>query len=75
MIRDIAQCYEVHSYDAQAILAVVTSTFAGQVATDVLLSFIPVLGWAAKSGTASATTFVAGAVIADHFEDLSNLPS
>lgn len=73
MVNDIAKCFEVHSYDAQAILTVIASTVAGHAASDALLSWIPIVGWAVKSGTAASITGAAGALIVEHFEGLSPL--
>lgn len=74
MVKDIADCFEVASYDAQAILTVVGSAFTGYVAADAILSWIPIVGWAAKAGTAAAVTGAAGALMIDHFAGLSPLP-
>jgi uncharacterized protein (DUF697 family) len=71
MVADIAACFGVHSYSAQAVLTVISTNLTGHVAADVLLSMIPGIGWAIKSGVAAGITKAAGEIIIEYFKERS----
>lgn len=73
MIRDVAASFEVRSYNVEEISAAIAATFAGRVAADGLLSFVPVVGWAVKAGVAASVTKGAGEIVIRYFRDRSAL--
>ena len=71
MVHDIAVCFGVHSYSAQTVLTLVGTNLTGHVAADTLLSLVPGIGWAIKSGIAASITKAAGEIIIDYFKKRS----
>ena len=71
MVHDIAACFGVHSYSAQAVLTVVGTNLTGHVAADTLLSLVPGVGWVIKSGIAASITKAAGEIIIEYFRERS----
>jgi uncharacterized protein (DUF697 family) len=73
MVGQVADCFQVRNYDAEAVMTVLTATIGGRMAVE-LLSFIPILGWAVKAGVAASVTKAVGEAVIAHFRNLSNLP-
>lgn len=71
MVAEIAECFGVTSYSAQAVITVVGANIAGHAYADMLLSLIPGVGWAIKSGVAAGITKTAGEIIIEYFKERS----
>ena len=71
MVADIAHCFGVHSYSAQAVLTILGTNLTGHIAADGLLSMLPGIGWAIKAGVAASITKAAGEIIIEYFRDRS----
>lgn len=78
MIRQVAEKFDIASFDEEALRAhlggIVASAVGGAVASE-LGGLIPVVGWIAKSAAMSGKAKLIGAAVIDYFERLSPLPA
>jgi uncharacterized protein (DUF697 family) len=71
MCESVARAFGVHEASVEATFSAIAGTVVGRTAADVLLSVIPVVGWAIKAGVAAATTKALGEAIISHYRDRS----
>lgn len=77
MIRQVADVFEIPGFDENAALTTISGTVASGVAGSVIaegVGWIPVVGWAVKSGMMSAKAKVIGDAVVNYFYQLSPLP-
>lgn len=65
---------ELNKQAAAQIFTSVAAPLIGSKIAHTVLDFIPVLGWAAKSGVAFGVTKLVGEALIAHFEDVTTLP-
>lgn len=73
MVKDVAKAFEVIHYSVEEVITAIGATIAGRLASDGILSFVPVLGWAIKSVVAAGVTKAAGEIVIEYFRDRSPL--
>lgn len=73
MVNDVAKAFEVNTYSIEEITTAIAATIAGRIASDGILSFVPIVGWAVKAGVAGAVTKAAGEIVIDYFKKRSPL--
>lgn len=71
IVKDIAKAFGVESYNIEEISAAVGATITGKIVAAEALSFIPVYGWAIKSGVAAAVTKTMGETMINYFKKRS----
>jgi uncharacterized protein (DUF697 family) len=71
MCEGVARAFGVEEASAEATFSAIAGTVVGRTAADVMLSVIPVVGWAVKAGVAAATTKAIGEGIISHYRDRS----
>ena len=73
MCHDIAKCFQVTDYAAEAEIGTVSASVAGHAVADTVLTYIPVFGWAAKAAVAGSVTLTLGEALTQYFEERSPL--
>lgn len=74
LVGDVAKAFAVEHYTIDQLVAAAGATLTGKVIAGELLSLVPGLGWAVKSGVAAGVTKVAGEIVIDYFAQRSPLP-
>jgi uncharacterized protein (DUF697 family) len=69
--REVADCFEVEHWNAEALTAAIGASVTGKVIAGESLSFFPGVGWAVKSVVAGAVTKAVGEVIIQYFKSQS----
>jgi uncharacterized protein (DUF697 family) len=69
--REVADCFEVEHWNAEALTAAIGASVTGKVIAVESLSFFPGVGWAVKSVVAGAVTKAVGEVIIQYFKSQS----
>ncbi|WP_020534477.1 hypothetical protein [Lewinella cohaerens] len=73
MVANVAKCFEVKKFDAEAVLTAAGATVTGKTIFHTLLDFFPP-AWFLKSGTAAAVTKAVGEIVILHFKSRTTLP-
>jgi len=73
MVHDVAKAFGVEDYNIDEITTAVAATAASKAASDGVLSFFPIIGWAAKAGLAGAMTKTVGEFVIKYFKTRSPL--
>jgi uncharacterized protein (DUF697 family) len=73
MVNDVAKALEVVHFNVEEVITAIGATIAGRVASDGLLSFVPIVGWAIKSAVAAGVTKAAGEIVIEYFKSRSSL--
>lgn len=71
LVKDVAKAFGVHSYNLEEVTAAISASASGKVIAGELLSVIPVVGWAIKSGVAGGITKTVGEVLIAYMKDRS----
>lgn len=77
MVMQVGSVYgvDLDRTNAAAVFATVAAPLIGSKIAHSILDFIPILGWAAKSGVALSVTKVVGEALIKYFHDCSPLPA
>jgi len=73
IVHDVAKAFEVEDYNIDEISTAVAATFVSKTASDGILSFFPIIGWAAKAGLSGAITKTVGEFVIKYFKMRSPL--
>jgi uncharacterized protein (DUF697 family) len=73
MCHDVASCFAVKDYTAATVIGSVGAALGGHAVVDTVLTYIPILGWAAKTVTAGSVTALLGEALIQHFKECSPL--